>query len=69
MTETYQVDRTVVEQLKKQVLDLQSQLDHERMINTALQAEIDLTNIKIYQLHKHCVVRLKDLEAAGYQLK
>jgi hypothetical protein len=66
VTESGETDRGIVEQLKKQVSDLQKQLDHERMINAGLQTEIDLSHIKIYQLHKHHVVRLKDLEAAGY---
>jgi hypothetical protein len=68
VTETGEAERGAVEQLKKQVADLQKQLDHERMINTALQTNIDLTNMKIYQLHKHHVVRLKDLKTAGYHL-
>jgi hypothetical protein len=68
LTETHQVGKITIEQLKKQVSDLQNQLNHECMINAGLQTEIDLTNVKIYQLHKHKVVRLKDLEAAGYQL-
>jgi hypothetical protein len=68
LTETHQVEKITVEQLKKQLSDLQNQLNHERMINAGLQTEIDLTNVKIYQLHKHQVVRLKDLKSAGYQL-
>jgi hypothetical protein len=68
VTKTDEVNRATVEQLKKQVRNLQKQLDHEHMINAALQTDIDLTNVKIYQLHKHHVVRLKDLEAAGYHL-
>jgi hypothetical protein len=68
VTKTGKADRAAVEQLKEQVADLQKQLDHERIINAALQTDIDLTNVKIYQLHKHYVVRLKDLEAAGYHL-
>ena len=68
VTKTGEADRAEVEQLKKQVADLQKQLDHERMINAALQTDIDLTNVKIYQLHKHYVVRLRDLEAVGYHL-
>lgn len=68
VTKTDEADRAVVEQLRKQVADLQKQLDYERMINAALQTDIDLTNVKIYQLHKHHVVRLKDLKTVGYHL-
>jgi hypothetical protein len=84
VTKTCQTNRAIVDQLRKEILDLQKQLDHERTINAGLQSEIqhtlsspkvfeasrvnevDLSNIKIYQLHKHRVIRLKDLEAAGY---
>jgi hypothetical protein len=68
VTETHQVDRAVIEQLKKQISDLQNQLDHKCLINATSRIQIDLTNVKIYQLHKHQVVKLKDLEAVGYQL-
>ena len=86
VTERTQTDGAALGELRKQISDLQKQVDHERMINAGLRTEIDhaltslkafetfhvaevnLSKVKIYKLHKEPVVRLKDLEAAGYQI-
>lgn len=86
VTERTQTEGAAQEELKKQVLELQKKLDHERMINAGLRteidhaltslkafetfrvAEVDLSKVKVYKLHKEPVVRLKDLEATGYQV-
>lgn len=86
VTERTQTEGAALEELKKQVSDLQKKLDHERMINAGLRteidhaltslkafetfrvAEVDLSKVKVYKLHKEPVVRLKDLEATGYQV-
>jgi hypothetical protein len=86
VTERTQTEGAALEELKKQVSELQKKLDHERMINAGLRTEIDhaltslkafetsrvaevnLSKVKVYKLHKKSVVRLKDLEVAGYQV-
>jgi hypothetical protein len=86
VTERKKSDGAAQEELKKQVANLQKQVDYERMINAGLRTEIDhaltnlkafetfkvgevdLSKVKIHKLDEEPVVKLEDIEAAGYQI-
>lgn len=64
--------RMQLEQQKAANVQLKAELDEAQNLLSAFQefrvVEVDLTATRVYQLHKRPVVRLEDLEKAGYQV-